>query len=159
MVSTSRVPRFRLRFPERQVDNCAARYQYEGEQELLDGPVARARVRGYLEKPEFLEIAKWKTPRSRSRCARNDAPYVEEVTRWALANARSPRLAIEGMRGWMGCEKVNEWGQFEISDSSPRFRTDVRIVADWLRDGEGHSTGLPGRFLLAFSPRQIAALS
>jgi hypothetical protein len=63
------------------------------------------------------------------------------------------------MRAWMECAKVNEWGDFAISDSAPRLRTDVRIVADWLRDGEGPSTGLPGRFLLAFAPRQIAALS
>jgi len=63
------------------------------------------------------------------------------------------------MRAWMEHAKVNEWGGFEISDSSPRLRADVRMVADWLRDGERPSTGLPGRFLLAFSPRQIAALS
>jgi hypothetical protein len=63
------------------------------------------------------------------------------------------------MRAWMECAKVNERGGFEISDGSPRLRTDVRLVADWLREGEGPSTGLPGRFLLAFSPREIAALS
>ena len=63
------------------------------------------------------------------------------------------------MRAWMRHARVTKRGEFEISDSSPRLTTDVRIVADWLREGEGPSTGLPARLLLAFSPRQIAALS
>ena len=51
------------------------------------------------------------------------------------------------------------WGEFEISDSAPRLAADVRAVAECLRDGEEPSTGLPARFLLTFSPQQVAALS
>ena len=48
---------------------------------------------------------------------------------------------------------------FEISDSEPRLAADVGAVAECLRDGEEPSTGLPARFVLTFSPQQVAALS
>ena len=51
------------------------------------------------------------------------------------------------------------WGEFELSDGAPRLAADVRAVAECLRDGEEPSTGLPARFLLTFSPQQVAALS
>lgn len=95
---------FRLRFPENKIHNWAARYNYDGEAELIAGPVAAARRRGYLRKTEFLEIARWKTPRSKTRCARNEAAYVEEVTRLALEPGTSPRLSIESLRMLTGVE-------------------------------------------------------
>ena len=55
--------------------------------------------------------------------------------------------------------RLNLWGEFEISDGAPRLAGDVRAVAECLRDGEEPSTGLPARFLLTFSPQQVAALS
>ena len=86
---------FRLRFPENQIPHWAARYEYAVEAELLAGPVASARARGFVLKPEFLQIARWKSPRSSSRCAKNEPGFVEELTRLALAPATSPRLRIE----------------------------------------------------------------
>lgn len=88
---------FRLRFPEEQLGRWAARYSYPREPELITGPVAAAQRRCYLQKPEFLEIAEWKTPRSRSRCQLNDASFVEEITGLALNPATSPRLSIESL--------------------------------------------------------------
>jgi ribonuclease D len=64
----------------------------------------------------------------------------------------------ERMQSWMEQARVLEWGGFVISDSAPRLTTDVRDVAAWLRDGEEPSTGLPGRFLQALGPAQVAAL-
>lgn len=86
---------FRLRFPEDQIPHWASRYEYAGEAELIAGPVTSARARGFLLKPEFLQIARWKSPRSSSRCAKNESAFVEEVTRLALAPATSARLRIE----------------------------------------------------------------
>ena len=63
------------------------------------------------------------------------------------------------MRAWMEHARLKLWGEFEISDSAPRLAADVRAVAECLRDGEEPSTGLPARFLLTFSPQQVAALS
>ncbi|HEY2945718.1 MAG TPA: hypothetical protein VGN09_25020 [Vicinamibacteria bacterium] len=108
-----------------------------------------------------------RAPRAQSRPIYDLRPEAPDriATEFAVADHEHRKLESERqelkdrMRAWMGCAKVNEWGGFEISDGSPRLRTDVRIVADWLRDDEGPATGLPGRFLLAFSPRQIAALS
>ena len=50
------------------------------------------------------------------------------------------------MRAWMEHARRTEWGGFELSDSTPRLNTDVRDVAEWLREGESLSTGLPGPF-------------
>jgi hypothetical protein len=86
---------FTLRFPEKTIRYWADRYEYAGEAELIAGPVTSARARGYLSKPEFLAIARWKTPRSASRCAQNEPNFVEEVTRLSLAAGSSPRLRIE----------------------------------------------------------------
>ena len=88
---------FRLRFPKDQIGRWASRYSYAGEAELIAGPVARGRASGFLTKADFLEIARWKTPRSKSRCARNDPDFVQEATRLALAATTSPRLRIEAL--------------------------------------------------------------
>jgi hypothetical protein len=66
------------------------------------------------------------------------------------------------MRAWMAHARVTRWGDFEISDSAPRLHADVRLVAQWLQDLPGSpppATGLPARFLLAFSPHQMAGLA
>ena len=86
---------FKLRFPECEIAKWAALYDYPGEAELLAGPVAFARERGYLDMRTFMAIGDWKSRRSHKRRASNRAPFVEEVTRLALAPSTSPRLAIE----------------------------------------------------------------
>lgn len=53
-------------------------------------------ARGYLTKPEFLEVCKWKTPRTAPRCATNDAGYIKDVTRLALTTPNE-RLRIEAL--------------------------------------------------------------
>ncbi len=88
---------FRLRMPESEIERWSSRYAYRGEPELIAGPVAAARQRGYLQKAEFLEITAWKTPRSRSRCLKNESAFIEEVTRLALNPSTSPRLSIESL--------------------------------------------------------------
>ena len=65
----------------------------------------------------------------------------------------------ERMRAWMEHGRRMEWGHFVISDSAPRLTTDVRGVAEWLRDEENPCTGLPSRFLQAFAAPQVTALS
>lgn len=87
--------RFRLRFRISEIGKWADLYDYPGEPELIAGPVAQARDRGYLEHSEFLEIAEWKSRRPRKRYAANSPAWVEEVTRVALEHETSPHLAIE----------------------------------------------------------------
>jgi len=83
---------FRLRFPAKDVRSWAARYPvaFDG---TIEVPAARSRARGYLTKPEFLRICRWKTPRSQPTCARNGSRLVAEATRLALS-ARSEELKI-----------------------------------------------------------------
>ena len=52
--------------------------------------------RGYVTKSEFLEVCKWKSPRTGPRCATNDAGYVKDVTALALSTP-SERLRIESL--------------------------------------------------------------
>lgn len=95
---------FRLRFPESEIGRWAERYEYPGEPELIAGPVTSSRTRGYLTKADFLEIARWKTPRSRARCMKNGPEFVEEVTRLALAASTSDRLRVECLTLLSGVE-------------------------------------------------------
>ena len=90
-----------------------------------------------------------------------DAIAAEYATAWHDHRVlESERAELKDrMRAWMEHARLRLWGEFEISDSAPRLAADVRAVAECLRDGEEPSTGLPARFLLTFSPQQVAALS
>jgi hypothetical protein len=63
----------------------ASRYSYPGDAEVENKVAPTARARGHLTRDEFLELCRWKTPRSQPRCAENAEDYVSEVTRIALA--------------------------------------------------------------------------
>ncbi|MEZ6232751.1 MAG: hypothetical protein R3B68_01045 [Phycisphaerales bacterium] len=57
---------------------------------------ASARHRGWLSPEEFMEIGDWKSLRSRSRRRRNDADFIESVSRVALSTP-CERLRIEAL--------------------------------------------------------------
>ena len=64
---------FKLRFPQAQVTHWAERYRNaanDGALRVRLRPVVRAR--GCLARDEFLEICRWKSPRSKPWCAEND---------------------------------------------------------------------------------------
>jgi hypothetical protein len=82
---TKRVANFKLRIPENALARWAEGYSYRRESEIEDGVAPAARTRGYLTREEFLRLCRWKTPRSQSRCAANEAAFVEEATRVALS--------------------------------------------------------------------------
>lgn len=90
-------PTFRLRFPESAIKKWSLQYDYPGEQQVIAGPVAKAKKNGYLDMETFLAIGEWKSKRPRARQKSNPAEFVEEVTRVALAPSTSPRLAIEAL--------------------------------------------------------------
>ena len=52
------------------------------------------RVRGYFTKQDLQKYCLWKSPRTKSRVAKNSADFVEEVTRIALST-NNERLRIE----------------------------------------------------------------
>jgi hypothetical protein len=79
---------FRLRFPPSEIPRWAKTYASSpGEDRIVDQLSPRARARGYLTRAEFLELCRWKTPRSQPRCATNTAAQIREATEIALATA------------------------------------------------------------------------
>ena len=89
--------RFKLRFPHLEIEKWAAQYSYASDAAIEDVIAPAARRQGYLTRDQFLTIAEWKTARSRSRCRKNDAGYVKEVTGAAL-RSKNERFKIEVLR-------------------------------------------------------------
>jgi thermostable 8-oxoguanine DNA glycosylase len=86
--------RFKLRFLPRLIGHWAAKYGDAMDDAVPTAVGVAAKERGYLEKAEFLRVARWKTARSKSLCASNPPEFVREITTVALAT-RNERLAIE----------------------------------------------------------------
>jgi hypothetical protein len=91
---------FELQFPVGLIRDLAGKYGYADDEPVLRIG-ASAKVRGYFTKPEFVEVCRWKTPRSQPRVARNTAEEIEEATGLALA-AKSEALRIEIPRALAG---------------------------------------------------------
>jgi len=134
---------FKLRFPEADLEKWAAQYDYPGEPELIAGPVARARERGYLEYSAFLAIAEWKSPRNRKRHASNAPEFVEEVTRVALAPGTSSRLAIETLTLLAGVDWPTASVVLHFCHATPYPILDFRALWSLSRD-------VPARYTYPF---------
>jgi len=84
---------FKLRFPTSEIRSLAKRYRYQDDGDVRS--IGRtAKLRGYFTRDEFLHLCRWKTPRSKKRCAANSAEFVEEITATALST-RCEQLRIE----------------------------------------------------------------
>jgi hypothetical protein len=84
---------FVLQCDPAQLPELASRYSYDEDTRVVEEIGPQAKARGYYRREEFLELCRWKTPRSKSKVARNSAEDVEEVTGLALT-ARSEALRI-----------------------------------------------------------------
>jgi hypothetical protein len=81
------MPQFRLCFPIEEIHRWATAYTYPpGDNEAVEIG-ASAKAQGYLTRPEFLALARWKSPRPAKHHAMNDAATVEAVTRFAFATS------------------------------------------------------------------------
>lgn len=89
--------RFKLRFPERDIAKWSARYDYTPNPVIEKQIVPRVKKAGYLTKPDFLTICKWKTPRSQKLCASNIPELVEAVSKVALSTADE----LSRIKAWM----------------------------------------------------------
>jgi hypothetical protein len=78
---------FKLRFPPTEIPRWASRYSFPGEDELADRVAPAARDRGYLKRPEFLSLCKWKTPRTAKRCALNSSDQIRDATQLSFGTA------------------------------------------------------------------------
>ena len=119
---------FKLRFPEAQIPRWTGRYSYTANDgDLRD--VLRPAVlnRGCLTKDEFLEICEWKTKRSKSLCARNDAFTIETVSRAALATS-DEALKINLLRTLAGVQWPTASALLHFSDERPYPILDYRAL-------------------------------
>ena len=76
---------FKLQFDPGITAVLANRYSYPREARIVDLIGPSARHRGYYTREEFLELCRWKTPRSQPLVARNPREAIEEATRLALS--------------------------------------------------------------------------
>ncbi|MBZ0301562.1 MAG: hypothetical protein K8J31_17585 [Anaerolineae bacterium] len=85
----------KLRFPASEIDYWAARFDpWWYEDQLVNEIAPRAQAAGFLNKPDFLVLAEWKTPRPRKKFQKNPEDYIQAVTHTALTTP-SERLRIE----------------------------------------------------------------
>jgi hypothetical protein len=148
---------FKLRFPQDQVTHWAERYPSVADDGALRRrlrPVVRAR--GYLTRDEFLEICRWKSPRSKPRCAGNDDFTVRTVTRAAfgttdeslkidLLRTLKPRVAAHLFRS---AALTGIWGELDRFEGAAY----QRILAPFY---SSHGLKVVG-YLYAAAPAAVA---
>ncbi|MFN0151097.1 MAG: hypothetical protein ACKVU1_10390 [bacterium] len=87
--------RWRLRCAPDALAEFAKRFSY-ADDHAVEEIGARAKKSGVLDRDGFVQLCGWKTQRSRSRCARNEAAFIKAVTRAALSS-RNERFKIEAL--------------------------------------------------------------
>lgn len=122
-----REPAFRLRFPASAARRWASRFSEAGADAAVETIGSRVRDRGHLLRGEFLELCRWKTPRSGPRCAENSAATIREATAVALASdderAKMYILRTLAGVGWPTASVI-----LHFCDSRPYPILDVRAL-------------------------------
>ena len=76
---------FALRFNESAIERWAEKNTSENYLVFQNEIGPAVQKRGYMSRPEFLIMCEWKSPRTKSRCARNSDAFIREVTGASLA--------------------------------------------------------------------------
>jgi hypothetical protein len=87
---------FSLQFPLDRTQELASRYSYSDDAEVI-AHGARARERGYFTQTEFLDVCRWKSPRSKVLTVSNPADAIEAATREAVLGV-DDRLRMSALR-------------------------------------------------------------
>ncbi|HEY7114782.1 MAG TPA: hypothetical protein VIA45_17775 [Thermoanaerobaculia bacterium] len=93
-------PSLRLRFPVGRIAYWASRYPGD-DASPVEAALRRIRRERSLRRADLLSVARWKTPRSRPRIARNSDRAVRAATREALTS-RDERRRIESLTALHG---------------------------------------------------------
>jgi hypothetical protein len=117
---------WKLRFPGGEIRYWADRYDDADDTDVLEAG-RRARRAGCFSREDFLLVCKWKTSRSRSRCRRNSAEEVEEVTRVALSTPVE-RLRMAALRCLDGVDWPTASVLLHIAHRDPYPILDVRAL-------------------------------
>jgi hypothetical protein len=130
---------FKLRFPESHVSRWAERYSYPEDDGLREMIRPAVLARGFLRKSEFLRICEWKTPRSKSRCARNEEFTIRTVSRAAFATA-DESLKMDLLRTLVGVEWPTASTLLHFCDVRPYPILDYRALWSLGHDRPPHYT-------------------
>ena len=132
---------FKLRLTESQILLWAARYaNTANDGGLRDKLRPRVLKRGYLKRDEFLDICKWKTQRTKARCAANDEFTIRTISRAAFASS-DEALKIDLLRTLKGVEWPTASTLLHFCDERPYPILDYRAL--WslgFRDPPHYST-------------------
>jgi hypothetical protein len=85
---------FTLRFSENDISYWADRNTSQDYLIFQNDIGPAAHERGYLTQSDFLKTCEWKTPRSKSRCAKNTADLIREITQISFS-ASQEQLRIQ----------------------------------------------------------------
>lgn len=119
---------FKPRLPESQIPVWAQKYSYtENDGGLIRDVRPAVLSRGYLERQEFLEICRWKTRRSQSRCAKNNHHRIRKLTSAAFATS-DESLKMDLLRQLDGVEWPTASTLLHFCDKMPYPILDVRAL-------------------------------
>ncbi|MFN2399221.1 MAG: hypothetical protein ABR543_11360 [Gemmatimonadaceae bacterium] len=118
---------FKLRFPEEKISFWAERFSYPNEDRVETEIAPIARDRGYLTWPEFVEMCKWKTPRSQPLVKSNAPDIVRAVTRASLDSPHDD-VKIGVLRALRGVSWPTASVILHFCDRKPYPILDVRAL-------------------------------
>ena len=118
---------FTLRFPEGDVVLWAERYSYPDEDNVENTIAPLARKRGYLTRAEFIDVCRWKTPRTQPLVRENPSDLVEAATRAAL-ESRHEDVKIGVLRLLRGVAWPTASVILHFCDKRPYPVLDVRAL-------------------------------
>lgn len=107
-------PKLGLRFAPERIDYWASRYSY-GEDSHIKEMADRSRSAGYFEKPDFLAICRWKSPRIVSRC-QEPYPIIDFRALWSLGWDLDRGIDFN-FEFWSGCVQFcrNAVAEYDVS--------------------------------------------
>jgi len=118
---------FKLKFQESKIPYYAGRYSYASEAKFENEIAPRAKKRGYLTRPEFIELGKWKTPRTQPLVRSNPSDIIEAVTRAAL-ESRHEDVKIGVLRSLRGVSWPTASVVLHFCDKQPYPILDFRAL-------------------------------
>lgn len=109
---------FNLQFDRKKIPYWSGRYSIADDYHVEDVIAPQVRACSFYTKPEFLELCRWKTPRSKPRVESNPEGFIQEVTRTALSTP-DERLRIEVLTllvgvGWPTASVLLHFGHSEF---------------------------------------------
>ena len=86
--------KFKLKFRPACIERLASVYNYEDDDFIIKEIVPRVKKAGYMNRKDFLELCRWKTPRSRPHCEKNSRALIKKITSISL-NTKDEKEKIE----------------------------------------------------------------